>query len=115
MQTDSFTDINILIHKILEEHIPTDEVEEEISQLITRYGDNVFPDIIFSPRDKPWDADYLEELKLMNITGACSKEFLLHMTEVSNYIASQKSRKVMFAIISAMILLIVIAGIIVLL
>lgn len=93
MQNDYFVEINSLINQILEKHISVEEVSKEIDKLIAKHGSSIFPEIVFTKKPKPWNKDYLEELKNKNITGACSKEFVLHMAEVSSYIAARKRKK----------------------
>ena len=44
----------------------------------------------------------------MNITGACSEEFLIHMAEVSEYITSQKKKKAIGITIVGIVVLIIV-------
>lgn len=86
MENDYFEEIYLLVADILQKHIPIDDVKNRINVLSMKYGEGIFPEIIFAKRERPWNDEYLCELKRMNITGACSKDFLLHMAEVSRYL-----------------------------
>ncbi len=108
---ERYDEMNHLIRLIIEEHISADEVREKIKDMSARYGDDLFPEFIFSPQSPPWNEEYMEKLKRMNVGGACSKDFLCHMAEVGCYIEKQKNRKkliVLFGFIAAIILLVII-------
>lgn len=90
MNNNYFDEIYALVNSILEQHISVAEVRQRIDGLSQKYGNHIFPEISFQKKEKPWDALYLSELKEMNVTGACSKEFLMHMAEVSVYVHNKK-------------------------
>ena len=108
MSEDYFDEINILVNEILEKHIPVAEVRKRIDDLSGKYGDNIFPEIWFEKKEHPWDEAYLTELKNRNITGACSKEFLIHMAEVSEAVYEQKRRTIMIGLAVAVVIVVVV-------
>ena len=105
---DYYDEINLLVNDIIERKVSKEVVAKRIDDLKREYGDDIFPSISFKKEPKPWNKKYLAKLKEMNITGACSEEFLLHMAEVSDEIASQNKRLVVCTGISVIAVLIVI-------
>ena len=93
-----YDEINLLVNDILDGSVSRDDVASRIKSLKELYGDDIFPDINFQKEPKPWNSAYFSKLKKMNITGACSEEFILHMAEVGEYIRMRK-RKLIIGII----------------
>lgn len=112
---DFFDELHGLVNDILEFKVTKDVVSLRIEELKNKYGEDVFPSIHFQKASCPWDEAYFQKLKRMNITGACSEEFILHMAEVGDYIASRKKKFVMtiavIGIIIAIGVLLLIGGI----
>lgn len=52
----------------------------------------------FTPKDKPWDQEYLDDLVTQVALGKASKEYLLHIAEVSEEVYRPKRVKRVFAI-----------------
>ncbi len=99
-----YDEINLLVNDILDGSVSRDDVASRIKSLKELYGDDIFPDINFQKEPKPWNSAYFSKLKKMNITGACSEEFILHMAEVGEYIRMRK-RKLIIGIAIIVILL----------
>ena len=89
---DFYDEINDLVNDILEHKVKKEETRIRINKLKNQYGEDAFPGIHFNKSLEPWDAKYLQKLKEMNITGACSEEFLLHMAEVSEAVAARRKK-----------------------
>ncbi len=108
-----YDEVNDLVNDIITYKISKQGVQQKIYELKKKYGNNVFPEFTFKVAPKPWNKDYLIKLKEMNITGACSEEFLLHMAEVGETIAKKKKKVyicLIGCIIVAVILLIALFG-----
>lgn len=108
MMADRYDEINLLVNDILEGRAGKESTADRINALKKKYGDDMFPGIIFQKEPKPWDEGYMAKLKEKNITGACSEEFLLHMAEVSEELAAQKKRLIWGAIAAAGLLILAI-------
>lgn len=93
MLVDFYDEMNQLMNDILDNRIKSQETEIRIKRLKETYGDDVFPGFAFRPESKPWDKDYLAKLKMMSITGACSEQFIMHMSEVSDFVYEKKKKK----------------------
>ena len=89
---DFYDELNNLVKDITDCKITKVEARTRITELKNKYGDDAFPSIHFQVKPKPWNKKYLHKLKEMNITGACSEEFLLHMAEVSEAVAVKRKR-----------------------
>lgn len=94
------------------------EVQQKIRSLENQYGTEFFPDYEISKKDKPWDQNYLDELEQKSICGMTSKQFILHLAEVSEYVhttekaALQKRRRM---IIAGIVAAVIIAAVIIIL
>lgn len=105
---DFFDEINLLVNDIIEHNISKDDVIRRIGELKARYGNDAFPSIHFQKKPKPWDKGYFLKLKEMNITGACSEEFLIHMAEVGEEIAVKRKRLMIGVIIAVAVIALII-------
>ncbi len=105
---DFYDEVNMLVNDIIEQRATVIDVFGRIRTLKAKYGEDIFPGIYFEREAKPWNKAYLLRLKEKNITGACSEEFILHMAEVSEYIALRKKR--IFATVAAIAAVAVIIG-----
>lgn len=95
---DSIDERMELENKIFENKIRKDQVIQEIKRIEEKYGEDVFPAFNFQSQKKPWNIEYYKELKTLNISGAGSKEFILHLVDVRDYITFRK--KIKFALIT---------------
>jgi hypothetical protein len=112
MKNNSYEEIYALIQDILNHHPEVDEVKFRMDELTAEYGKSIFPEIVFEKKEKPWDEAYLQELKDKNITGACSKDFILHMAEVSRYLYERKRNMIIIGIIVVIVAVVVVIMII---
>ncbi|HRU95834.1 MAG TPA: hypothetical protein P5092_00130 [Ruminococcus sp.] len=62
------------------------EAKQKIRTFEEQYGADFFVSYDIEKKDKPWDMAYLKELKLKGMTGSNSKQFFLHLAEVSEYV-----------------------------
>ena len=62
------------------------EAKHKIRAYEEKYGTDFFADYEIEKKDKPWNMEYLKELKLKGMTGSNSKQFFLHLAEVSEYV-----------------------------
>lgn len=104
---DVYDEMNQLINDILENKINSKETGIRIKMLKEKYGEDIFPGFAFHPESKPWDKDYLKKLKTMSITGACSEQFIIHMSEVSEFIYEKKKKKLLFGFITGVVVLLI--------
>ena len=102
-----YDEINLLVNDIIEGKISRDVAADRIADLKRKDGDDIFPSIHFQKKSKPWDKKYFSKLKQMNITGACSEEFLLHMAEVSEYMMLRKKKIIGVIIIVAIVFVVI--------
>lgn len=100
--------INQLVNDIVENKINQKETKIRIDDLKKKYGDDIFPDFLFEPEKKPWNKSYLTKLKKMNITGACSEDFILHMAEVSDFVHKKERQRRFLFVLGGVVILIVI-------
>ena len=69
------------------------EVERKVKEYEAKYGSDFFADYGGKKKDKPWDREYLNELKIKSMTGMTSKQFILYIAEVSEYVYSHEKPK----------------------
>lgn len=65
----------------------------EVDSIIKRYESQdtmFFANYEIKKKDKPWDFEYLNELKTAAMTGLASKQFIIHLAEVSEYVHEQE-------------------------
>lgn len=105
-----------LVSLILNGHISYDEVRKKLDDISIQYGDGVFNSYEVKKKPKPWTESDLRELEILSASGAGSKEFYLYLSEVSDYIKKQKSKKkiVTMAIIGFAVLATIIVTIVML-
>lgn len=93
------------------------EAKQKIRAYEEQYGTDFFADYEIEKKDKPWDMEYLKELKLKGMTGMASKQFFLYLAEVSEYVHANadtshskgdKKKFIIAGIISAIIIALVI-------
>ena len=99
-----------LVTKILKGEIRTPEVEKELDRISKQYGDDCFNSYEVHKKAKPWNKDYLDELELLGTSGASSKEYYLHLAEVSDYLRDRSrsnGNKVLFVVIGIVVIALV--------
>lgn len=93
------------------------EAKKKICEFEEKYGSDFFVSYDIEKKDKPWDMEYLKELKLKGMTGMSSKQFFLHLAEVSEYVHANadtshskgdKKKYIIAGIIAAIIIALVI-------
>lgn len=62
------------------------EAKKKMQEYEEKYGSDFFVEYEVEKKGKPWDRNYLEELRLKSMTGMSSKQFILHLAEVSEYV-----------------------------
>ncbi len=70
------------------------QTKDKISELEAQYGQDFFFDFEYDEaKPKPWGEEYLHELEIQSMAGMSSKQFIMHLAEVSEDIYSRKSGK----------------------
>jgi len=62
------------------------DVKKKIQDYESQYGLDFFADYYVEKKDTSWDRAYLKELEIKCMTGMASKQFILHLAEVSEYV-----------------------------
>lgn len=108
--SDALEERIALIEKIMHGQINKREVQKEIKRLVEIYGSEVFPKFKFQQKERPWDEEYLEELRNLCMSGAGSSEFLIHLAEVKDSVSasSRRNQKSIVFMITAILLIIVV-------
>ena len=97
-----------LIEKILSNKISQKEVENVIKEMEKKYGEKAFTRFTFQKKAKPWNQDYYDKLKNLSMSGAGSKEFILHLVEVRESINKFDKKKIIPVAIAAVIVVIIV-------
>lgn len=86
--------IGKLKRDIIDGKLNLQQAKDKINELEAQYGQDFFFDSAqVEEKPMPWDAEYLSELEDKSMAGMSSKQFILHLAEVSEYVHSQKSRR----------------------
>lgn len=85
--------ISGFITEIIKGKYTLNEVKQKIQTYENQYGADFFANYDVEKKDMPWDSDYLHELEIKSITGMGSKQFILHLAEVSEYVHAQEKSK----------------------
>ena len=104
---DFYDEVNVLVNNIAIGKVGKKETEQIIGDLKKKYGNDIFPSFKFQKQPMPWTKEYLHLLQKKNITGACSEEFILHMAEVSEYIALKKKKKIIGIVVGVIFIAVV--------
>lgn len=96
-----------LIEKILSNKISKKEVEVFIKEMENKYGEKAFTRFKFQKKEKPWNQDYYDKLKNLSMSGAGSKEFILHLVEVRDSINKFDKKKIIPVAIVAIVAVII--------
>lgn len=100
-----------LVSKILKGEIRQEKVMEELDRISKQYGNECFNAYAIQKKPKPWNKDYLDELELLGTSGASSKDYYLHLAEVSDYLRDlekSKKSKVIGVILGIIVLVLVV-------
>ena len=81
------------IMEIINGELSLMDTKKRIQEYESKYGTNFFADYDVEKKEKPWNSDYLNELKFKSMTGMTSKQFILHLAEVSEYVHAQEKSK----------------------
>ena len=83
-------DYKVLYNKIMNNNITLVQLEKEFEKIEASYGSDAFNPCDFQKKEKPWNKSYLEDLKKLYRAGASSKDFFIHLYEVTRYIRRKK-------------------------
>lgn len=86
-----------LIENILANRLTKRQVENAVKELENKYGEEAFTRFTFQKEEKPWDQEYYNKLKSLSMSGAGSKEFILHLTEVRDEANKFDAKKMVLA------------------
>ena len=78
------------IKEIIDGKLSFNDVQKRIQEYETKYGNDFFDDYDIPKKNKPWDREYLKELELKSLSGLRSKQFILYLAEVSEYVYSNE-------------------------
>lgn len=81
------------IMDIIEGKYTLSETKKKMQEYEEKYGSDFFVEYEVEKKGKPWDRNYLEELRLKSMTGMSSKQFILHLAEVSEYVHKNEKQK----------------------
>ena len=93
---------------------------EDVNKIINDYEQlepDFFVECEIKKKEKPWDTEYLETLKEQAIAGISSKQFIIHLAEVSEYVHEQErirkskekgKKRIIIAAIAAVVITIII-------
>lgn len=104
---DFYDAVNALVNGILNYKVTRKEAAARINALKKEYGEDSFPEINFQKEPRPWNVEYFQKLKMMNITGACSEDFILHMAEVAEDIIWKRRIAIIVIAVIAIVILVV--------
>ena len=79
-----------VVEDILYSNLNTKATKNRLMKIEEKYGKNIFDSYSFEKKEKPWDKEYLEELKLKIMSGIISKELIIHLAEVNDYLRKKK-------------------------
>ena len=69
------------------------EAKKKMQECEEKYGSDFFVEYEVEKKGIPWVRNYLEELRLKSMTGMSSKQFILHLAEVSEYVHKNEKQK----------------------
>lgn len=90
---DNFKITSQLIRDIINGKLNLEEVQRKIAELEAEYGKDFFVDYDIEKKEKPWDEKYLHDLEIKSMAGMSSKQFILHLAEVSEFVHSSKYKR----------------------
>lgn len=105
--------VNGLIERLKEGNISLQEVQNEIDRISKEQGENAFNSYVVKKHSAPWTKEDLDELRMLSVSGAKSKEFILYWAEVNDYLKRKDGRKnpsvvIAIAVVAAILLIIAI-------
>lgn len=87
---DKYQMKNELIRDIIDGKYTLDQVEKIIQELEAEYGEEFFEKYDVPKEEKPWNRETLKKLETDSLVGTCSKPFILHLAEVSEYVHNKE-------------------------
>lgn len=91
---DTFRDHSNVHDGYYKRKIYTERCKKKIQDYESQYGLDFFVDYYVEEKDTSWGRAYLNELEIKSMTGMTSKQFILHLAEVSEYVHThEKSEK----------------------
>lgn len=117
---DKYQIKNDLIKGIIEGKYTIDQVKKAIQDLEAEYGEDFFDNYDVPREDKPWNRETLKKLETASLVGTCSKPFILHLAEVSDFVHekersvenSKKKGSILRIAVIVIIIIILIVGVI---
>lgn len=97
-----------LIENICDNKISKRQVEAKIDEMERRYQEDAFTTFNFQKKEKPWDKEYYSELRKLFMSGASSKEFILHLIDVRDDINKSEKKKLISVVITIIIVILII-------
>lgn len=70
------------------------DVQQRIQEYEQKYGIDFFDDYDIEKKEKPWNKEYLKELEAKILSGIRSKQFILHLAEVSEYVYTNEKTEI---------------------
>ena len=105
----SATDERIeLIESILENKISKKQVEIKMNDIESKYGEYAFKTFTFQKEEKPWNKGYYDKLRNLSLSGAGSKEFILHLVDVRDELNKFNRMGLIPVVVIAIIVVIVV-------
>ena len=87
---ESTQEVFKVIEDILYSNLNTKATKNRLMKIEEKYGKDAFVPYSFVKQKEPWTPKYLEELKLKIMAGACSKDLIIHLAEVNDYLRKKK-------------------------
>ena len=79
-----------VVEDILYNNLNTKTTKNRLMEIEEKYGKNIFDSYSFEKKEEPWTPKYLEELKMKIMAGIISKELIIHLAEVNDYLRKKK-------------------------
>lgn len=90
---DKYQIKNELIKGIIDGKYSLEQVKKTIQELEAEFGEEFFDDDDFPKEEKPWNRETLKKLETASLVGTCSKPFILHLAEVSEYVHNKEQNE----------------------
>lgn len=87
---DKYQIKNELIKDIIEGKYSLEQVRDIIQKIEAEFGEEFFDNYDVPKEEKPWNRETLKKLETASLVGTCSKQFILHLAEVSEYIHNKE-------------------------
>ena len=70
-----------------------EQAKERLDQFQQEFGEDAFLPGKVTKKPQPWDQTYLNELEMEAVSGAASREFLMHLAEVGAFVKRDTKKK----------------------